>query len=188
MLGQRRQTDFSGELTAEEQPLRSELFSGDQLEQYGETLGKHHSIPTSGGSDLLLPRLAENRSLLNVQTCCGFAHAGCRQHGQSLITAVKAICCSTIPDLIAEEQIRLRADYHFRPKSYSWQLPRLSSGVRCAAAGFPGVYDIALRPPSRMATADSLSKISRASSPRINGRRHCRSANCGRFRSCCGWR
>ena len=133
MLGQRRQTDFSGELTAEEQPLRSELFSGDQLEQYGETLGKHHSIPTSGGSDLLLPRLAENRSLL-VHVCGLLMQA---VNTDRPITPAGEWLLDNF--YLIEEQIRL-AQSHL-PKSYSWELPRLSSG---ASAGFPRVYDIAL--------------------------------------------
>ena len=133
MLGQRRETDFSGELTAEEQPLRSELFSGDQLEQYGETLGQRHSIPTLGGSDLLLPRLAENRRLL-VHVCGLLMQA---VNTDRPITPAGEWLLDNF--YLIEEQIRL-AQTHL-PKRYSWELPRLSNG---ATAGFPRVYDIAL--------------------------------------------
>ncbi|HEX3897156.1 MAG TPA: glucoamylase family protein [Rudaea sp.] len=134
MLGPRRETDFSGELTAEEQPLRSELFSGDQLEQYGETLGQQHSIPTLGGSDLLLPRLAENRRLL-VHVCGLLMQA---VNTDRPITPAGEWLLDNF--YLIEEQIRL-AQTHL-PKRYSWQLPRLSTG---ATAGFPRVYDIALQ-------------------------------------------
>ncbi len=133
MSRQRREADFSGELTAEEQPLRSELFSGDQLEQYGEILGHSHSTPSLGGSDLLLPRLDENRRLL-VHVCGLLMQA---VNTDRPITPAGEWLLDNF--YLVEEQIRL-AQSHL-PKRYSWQLPRLSNG---ASAGFPRVYDIAL--------------------------------------------
>ena len=155
MLGQRRQTDFSGELTAEEQPLRSELFSGDQLEQYGETLGKHHSIPTAGGSDLLLPRLAENRSLL-VHVCGLLMQA---VNTDRPITPAGEWLLDNF--YLIEEQIRL-AQSHL-PKSYSWELPRLSSG---ASAGlFPSTFPTMGRDASKIDLPARMDLASDCSNP-----------------------
>jgi hypothetical protein len=47
-----------------EQPLRSELFSIDQLERHARALAERHEIDPIPGKDLLLPRLAENEEIL----------------------------------------------------------------------------------------------------------------------------
>jgi len=43
-----------------EPPLRSELFSRDQMEQHGKTLAATHKLNPNGAPDQLLARLAEN--------------------------------------------------------------------------------------------------------------------------------
>jgi len=48
-----------------EPPLRSELFSADQMEQHGRTLAAAHRLAPPGRSrDRLLARLADNESVL----------------------------------------------------------------------------------------------------------------------------
>ncbi|MCG2721692.1 MAG: hypothetical protein L6290_06725, partial [Thermodesulfovibrionales bacterium] len=47
-----------------EPPLRSELFSSDQMEQHGKTLASLHKLGLGHARDRLLTRLAENESVL----------------------------------------------------------------------------------------------------------------------------
>jgi hypothetical protein len=48
----------------EEPPLRSELFSADQMEQHGKALAASHSLGVKRTRDLLLTRLAQNEGVL----------------------------------------------------------------------------------------------------------------------------
>ena len=48
--------------TDEEPPLRSELFSADQMEQHGKTLAGAHRLAPGRAPDRLLARLAENEA------------------------------------------------------------------------------------------------------------------------------
>ena len=48
----------------DEPPLRSELFSSDQMKQHGKVLAKSHQLSSNRASDRLLTRLAENEKLL----------------------------------------------------------------------------------------------------------------------------
>ena len=116
-----------------EQPLRSELFSVDQMEQHGKTLAKSHSVSTARASSQLLNRLADNETvLIDTRDLLGEAIAADRRitpAGEWLLDNFYLI----------EEQIRT-AKKHF-PKGYSRELPCLSKG---ASAGLPRVYDIAL--------------------------------------------
>src|SRR5204863_6215307 len=55
----------SGRRGDEEYPLRAELFSVHQLEQHAKSLaGWHEVAPRDRGRDRLLPRLAENETVL----------------------------------------------------------------------------------------------------------------------------
>ena len=45
-------------------PLRSELFSAEQMKQHGRTLAGQHKLSTGRAPDQLLARLAENESVL----------------------------------------------------------------------------------------------------------------------------
>src|SRR4030066_2243780 len=47
-----------------EPPLRSELFSSDQMEQHGKTLAGLHKLGLGRARDRLLKRLAENEDVL----------------------------------------------------------------------------------------------------------------------------
>ncbi len=118
---------------AEELPLRSELFSAEQMAQHGKTVATSHTLASRRGSNQLLARLAANEEAL-VEVC-------------NLLTVALASKRSITPAgewlldnfYLIEEQIRT-AKRHL-PKGYSQELPCLASGP---SAGHPRVYDIAL--------------------------------------------
>jgi cellobiose phosphorylase len=116
----------------EEPPLRSELFSADQMEQHGRALAALHSLGEKRTRDLLLTRLAENEGVL--LRACDLLTAAIKDNrpgtpaGEWLLDNFHLI----------EEQIRT-ARRHL-PRDYSRELPRLGNG---ASAGLPRVYDIA---------------------------------------------
>ncbi len=117
----------------DEPPLRSELFSADQMERHGKTLAGWHRLTRGRPMDRLLKRLAENESvLLSVHSLLTEAVKAERRitpAGEWLLDNFYLI----------EEQIRT-ARRHL-PKGYSRELPRLLDGP---SAGLPRVYDIAL--------------------------------------------
>ena len=118
----------------DELPLRSELFSAEQMEQHGRHLaGIHNTLPQACLQDHLMKRLAENEVIL-IDVC------------RRLTTAVKANQQITPASewlldnfYLVEEQIRI-ARRHM-PKGYSRELPCL---LNSPSAGLPRVYDIAL--------------------------------------------
>jgi cellobiose phosphorylase len=117
----------------EEPPLRSELFSADQIERYGKILASRHRVTQQQSGDALLPRLAANEATL-AEVC------------RDLATAVSANQrISPAGDwlldnfYLIEEQIAT-ARRHL-PRGYSRGLPRLAIGP---SAGRPRVYDVAL--------------------------------------------
>ena len=114
-------------------PLRSELFSAEQMKQHGRALAGQHKLSPGRAPDQLLARLAENESVLvAVHALLTEALAAERQitpAGEWLLDNFYLI----------EEQIRT-AKRHL-PKGYSRELPRLLHGP---SAGLPRVYDIAL--------------------------------------------
>ena len=119
---------------ADELPLRSELFSADQMEQHGRILAASHQLTERRGPDQLLARLADNESKL-LGVCDLLSEAVAANHrltpaGEWLLDNLYLI----------EEQIRT-AKRHL-PKGYSRELPRLARGP---SAGLPRVYDIALQ-------------------------------------------
>ncbi len=128
-----RRPVFSTSFSAEEPPLRAELFSREQLAQHGRVLAASHQLTTRRGPDQLLARLAANAVLL---------------------ASVRALLTEAVNDdrritpagewlldnfYLIEEQTRT-ARRHL-PPGYSRQLPRLATGP---SAGLPRVYDIAL--------------------------------------------
>jgi cyclic beta-1,2-glucan synthetase len=117
----------------EELPLRSELFSADQMEQYGKTLAAAHKLSTGRATDHLLARLAENEVVL-VGTC-DLLTAAVKDNRR--ITPAGEWLLDNF--YLIEEQIRT-ATRHL-PKGYSRELPRLAQGP---SARLPRVYDIAL--------------------------------------------
>ena len=117
----------------EEAPLRSELFSAEQMEQHGKVLAASHQVAPGRAPDQLLARLAANENVL-VGVCKLLTTAVTKKDrippaGEWLLDNFYLI----------EEQIRT-ARRHL-PKGYSRELPRLAYG---ASAGRPRVYDIAL--------------------------------------------
>ena len=124
---------LSGRPVAEEPPLRSELFTADQMERYGKILASRHRVTHRRSRDALLPRLAANESTL-VNVC------------EELAAAVRANeRVSPAGDWLLdnfhliEEQIAT-AKRHL-PRGYTRELPRLALGP---SAGRPRVYDLAL--------------------------------------------
>ena len=128
-----RRKDLAQKYAGDELPLRSELFSADQMEQHGKTLADSHKLSSGRPRDRLLARLAENESLLlevhNLLTEAVKADRRITPAGEWLLDNFYVI----------EEQIRT-ARRHL-PKGYSRELPRLLNGP---SAGLPRVYDIAL--------------------------------------------
>ncbi len=123
----------------EEAPLRSELFSADQMEQYGKGLAASHKLSAGRAPDKLLARLAANETTLvsvcKLLTLAVTANRRITPAGEWLLDNFYLI----------EEQIRT-AKRHL-PKGYSRELPRLdslASGPSGETAGRPRVYDIAL--------------------------------------------
>ena len=118
---------------ADEPPLRSELFSSDQMKQHGKNLAGSHKLDPGRAPDRLLTRLAENEGVLigacNLLTEAVKANRRIAPAGEWLLDNFYLI----------EEQIRT-AKRHL-PKGYSRELPRLLNGP---SAGLPRVYDIAL--------------------------------------------
>jgi hypothetical protein len=123
--------DSPGKYADEKPPLRSELFSADQLEQHGKNLALAHRLAPSR-ADHLLPRLGENEGIL-VEVCDLLTAA---------VTANRRItpAAEWLLDnfYLIEEQIRT-AKRHL-PKGYSRELPRLAHGP---SAKLPRVYDLA---------------------------------------------
>jgi cyclic beta-1,2-glucan synthetase len=125
--------DPAQEYGGDEPPLRSELFSNDQMEQHGKSLAGLHRMGLGRGSDQLLARLAENERVLvdihNLLLEPVETNRLMTPAGEWLLDNFYLI----------EEQIRT-AKRHL-PKGYSRELPRLLNGP---SAGLPRVYDIAL--------------------------------------------
>ncbi|MHB1141221.1 MAG: GH36-type glycosyl hydrolase domain-containing protein [Sulfuricaulis sp.] len=127
--GNRSVADYAGD----EPPLRSELFSADQMEQHGKSLASSHTLTPRRPRYQLLTRLAENERVLTgacqILTAAVTANHRITPAGEWLLDNFYLI----------EEQIRT-AKRHL-PKGYSRELPRLAHGP---SAGLPRVYDIAL--------------------------------------------
>jgi len=118
---------FSGN----ELPLRSELFSADQMELHARRLAIAHKVSSARGADHLLARLANNEAVI-LDVCTQLAQTNDRQ----FVPAAEWLLDNFY---LIEEQIRT-ARRHL-PKGYSRELPRLATGP---AANLPRVYDIAL--------------------------------------------
>ncbi len=115
-----------------EQPLRSELFSINQLERHAKALAERHEVDPIPGRDLLLPRLAENEEILlqvnELLTEAVASNLRIAPASEWLIDNFYKI----------EEQI-LMAKQHL-PEGYSKELPHLLKGP---LAGYPRIYDLA---------------------------------------------
>ncbi len=127
------ENDLAEKYASGEPPLRSELFSVDQMEQHGKILAGLHRLSPDQAPDQLLSRLAENEDvLIGVRDLLAEAVKATRRitpAGEWLLDNFYLI----------EEQIRM-AKRHL-PKGYSRELPRL---LNASSVGLPRVYDIAL--------------------------------------------
>ena len=117
----------------EKAPIRSELFSLEQLETYARTLAKNHILANDKPPEQLLKRLAENEEILlevhNLLTASAKENKRITPAGEWLLDNFYLI----------EEQIYTGKKH--LPKGYSKGLPPLSKGP---SAGLPRVYDLAV--------------------------------------------
>ena len=67
-----RRVDPLGKYADDEPPLRSELFSADQMERHGKSLAVAHKVASGRARDRLLARLAENERMLALAQDMGF--------------------------------------------------------------------------------------------------------------------
>ena len=119
--------------TNERPPLRSELFTEEQLEQHARTISRKHQLISEHPSEQLLKRLAENESILlevhSLLTETVKKNNRIAPAGEWLLDNFYLI----------EEQIYTGKKH--LPKGYSRGLPQLLKGE---SAGLPRVYDIAV--------------------------------------------
>jgi len=119
----------------DEQPLRDELFSVNQLDGHAKTLAGWHEVMAGGGrgSDRLLPRLSDNEAVL--RDAYGLVTEAVKR-GRRITPAAEWFVDNYH---LIEDQIRT-ARRHL-PRGYSRELPQLKNGP---TAGFPRAYAIAL--------------------------------------------
>ncbi|MCU0767836.1 MAG: cyclic beta 1-2 glucan synthetase [Burkholderiaceae bacterium] len=135
----------------DEEPLRAQLFTAEEMEQHGRHLAAEHELTHRHGRDRLLRRLGDNERAL-ADTCALLAQSAERQRrvtpaGEWLLDNFYLI----------EEEVRT-AKRHM-PPGYSRELPRIASGE---SAGLPRVYDLALH-----AVAHGDSRLGRGSLTRF---------------------
>lgn len=117
-----------------EEPLRSELFSSDQMERFGKTLAGAHKLSTKPSHDHLLKRLAENEIVLDkVRKLITDSIKSKNQISPAAEWMIDNF-------YLIEEHIR-NAKKHF-PKGYSEDLPQL---VENGSSGLTRIYDIVLQ-------------------------------------------
>ncbi len=133
-LRQHFQKDYlTREDVNEKPPLRSELYSADQMDLHAHELATAHTLASGETPELLLNRLAQNEEILfRVATLLQTA-----VKEKKIITPAGEWLLDNF--YLVEEQIRI-AKRHL-PKGYSKGLPRIASGK---SAGLPRVYDIAI--------------------------------------------
>ncbi|HTH56752.1 MAG TPA: glucoamylase family protein [Cyclobacteriaceae bacterium] len=117
-----------------EEPLRAELLSAEQMERFGKSLAANHKLSTNPAQDHLLKRLADNEGVLHKVR-------------KLLIDSIKKKYQITPAGewlidnfYLIEEHIR-NAKRHF-PKDYSEDLPQLLDG---SVPGLTRVYDMILQ-------------------------------------------
>ena len=130
--------DRAGDAVAaqrDQQPLRGDLYSADQLAQHARTLAGWHEVDTApdAGHATILRRLDENRRVLDSTYGRVVAAA---ERGRPIAPAAEWLIDNFY---LIETQIRL-ARRHL-PRGYARELPHLTNGPN---AGLPRVYDLAL--------------------------------------------
>ena len=124
--------DEPGHYAAEEPPLRSELYSADEMERHGRRLGLEHVLAPGRTPDRLLARLGDNERFLGE--VCGLLAVAVAANRR--ITPAAEWLLDNFH--LVEEQIRT-AKRHL-PRGYSRELPRLAQ-ARFGAR--PRVYELA---------------------------------------------
>jgi len=117
-----------------EEPLRAELYSSEQMERFGKALARTHKLSAKPAQDHLLKRLADNEIILNEV--------------RKLLTGSLKVKRNLTPAgewlidnfYLIEDHIRV-AKVHF-PKNYSEGLPQL---LNEESAGLTRIYDIVLQ-------------------------------------------
>lgn len=117
----------------EKLPLRSELFTEEQLKRYAIALAEKHTALSTNASESLLKRLDENEQILLE------VYENLTEAVKSNTRIVPAAEWLLDNFYLIEEQI-YTAKKHL-PKGYSKGLPQLLKG---ASAGLPRIYDIAV--------------------------------------------
>ena len=118
--------------SANEAPLRAEVFNVDQLVLHAKTLAENHRVVTRRGSNRLLARLGENEQILR-------AYNRATQSVDQTRRVTHAAEWLLDNFYLIEEQIQM-ARLHL-PRGYSRELPRLRSG---GSVGLPRIYDLVL--------------------------------------------
>ncbi|MES2328858.1 MAG: glucoamylase family protein [Bacteroidota bacterium] len=114
-------------------PLRAELFSAGQIEEYAKKLAKSHTLITEHPSEQLLKRLAGNEdALVDVHRLL----TQTVKDNQRITPAGEWLLDNFY---LIEEQIYTGKKH--LPKGYSKGLPQLKKG---SSTGLPRVYDIAV--------------------------------------------
>jgi cyclic beta-1,2-glucan glucanotransferase len=123
---------------AQDEPLRAELFSADQMAAHGKRLATLHKLGITAPPDRLLARLASNeRVLVDLGKQLASSHDAERRFSPAAEWLLDNF-------YLIEEEIRT-ARRHL-PRGYSRALPRLAEDpVNGTAAGLPRVYDLALQ-------------------------------------------
>lgn len=127
------QTNISRKYADEKPPLRSELFTRDQMEQHAKFLAGAHQLSYEQAPEQLVKRLSDNEEVLVKVT--NLLHDAVKE--KSRISPAGEWLLDNF--YLIEEQILTGKRY--LPKKYSKGLPQLVSGP---FAGFPRVYDIAI--------------------------------------------
>ncbi|MES2431885.1 MAG: glucoamylase family protein [Bacteroidota bacterium] len=123
----------NGKYNDERPPLRSELFTEEQLKQHAKAISKKHTLISGHPSELLLKRLAENEKILmEVHTIL----TNVVNNNERIVPAAEWLLDNFY---LIEEQIYIGKKH--LPKGYSKGLPQLAKGE---SAGLPRVYDIAV--------------------------------------------
>ncbi|MEO7338331.1 MAG: cyclic beta 1-2 glucan synthetase, partial [Caldimonas sp.] len=126
------------EQVAEEEPLRADLFSADQMAVHGKRVAARHALSDTPLPDHLLRRLASNeRVLVDLGKQLASATDGERRYTPAAEWLLDNF-------YLIEEEIRT-ARRHL-PRGYSRELPKLAlAPINGTGAGLPRVYDLALQ-------------------------------------------
>ncbi len=124
---------LNGNTPEEKLPLRSELFTEEQLEKYALSLAERHTLLARNTAENLLKRLDENEKILLE------VHENLTEAVRSNTRIVPAAEWLLDNFYLIEEQVYI-AKKHL-PRDYSKELPQLLKG---ASAGLPRIYDIAV--------------------------------------------